>query len=72
MTREDALKLVAEREVFPQTYIGVPYGEVLARIDVSAPEFSSICHKFTNYEIFDIKHSAWDDPVRIDQCLQVA
>lgn len=72
MTRDEALRLVLEREVFPRTYIGVPYGEVLARIDLGGPEFSSICHKFTNYEIFDIKRSAWDDPVRIDQCLHAA
>ncbi len=49
MTREEAMARVVEREVFPTTYIGVPYEEVLERIGVFVSEFDDICRKFTNY-----------------------
>jgi tRNA(Ile)-lysidine synthase TilS/MesJ len=52
MTREAAMKLIAEREVFPRTYIDVPWREVLDRIDVTPDEFFAICREFTNYDLF--------------------
>ena len=51
LTRDEALKLIAEREKFPFTYIGVPYEDVLERIGVSVAEFEDICRKFTNNDL---------------------
>lgn len=49
MTRDDGLKLIADREVFPETYLGVRYEEILDRIGVTVSEFEKICGDFTNH-----------------------
>jgi hypothetical protein len=61
MTRESALKLVSEREVFPKTYIGVHWREVLDRIDVKPAEFYRICMEFTNRDLFQGVQWIFDD-----------
>jgi hypothetical protein len=71
MPRDGALELVAERETFPWTYIGVHFEEVLGRIGVSRFEFMDICRKFTNSELFEISDRSWCEPVR-RTCLQAA
>ena len=48
MTRDQALAVIAEREVFPATYLGMPYEEIIDKIGVSTDEFSAICDRFTN------------------------
>jgi N-acetyl sugar amidotransferase len=71
MTRDEALELVAEREVFPVTYIGVRYEEVLARIGVSHKEFVGLCRKFTNFDLFEDDQLAWRAPRRKVPCLSL-
>jgi hypothetical protein len=48
MTRDQALAIIADREVFPATYLGMPYEEIIDKIGVTAVEFDSICQRFTN------------------------
>lgn len=59
MTRDEALKVVAEREVFPRTYIGVSWTDILRRIDVTPVEFVEICRKFVNRDLFFQKRGWW-------------
>lgn len=51
MSRDDALTLIAEREVFPATYLGLPYEDVLERIGVSVGEFREIERRFTDVAV---------------------
>ncbi len=51
MTREEGLSLITEREVFPVTYLGVPYEEILDRIGVTVGEFHKIEELFTNQDL---------------------
>jgi len=46
LSREDGLRLIYEREVFPETYLGKSYIDVLDRIGVTQEEFSDICEAF--------------------------
>lgn len=64
MTRDEALDLVADREVFPVAYIDVRYERVLERIGVPQDEFVEICRKFTNFDIFIDTKGSWHDPKR--------
>ena len=51
MTREEGLKVIKEREVYPLTYLGKSDEEILGRIGVGLPEFQSICKSFhVSYE----------------------
>lgn len=75
MTREDALEIVAERETFPVTYIGVSYKEVLGRIGVDPSEFRELCRKFANLDLFVDEESVWLVPrptARTLECLSPA
>lgn len=65
MTRDEALVKIKGREVFPETYLGKSYGEILGRIGVSVGEFEAVCGAFANTEI----HGTLVDAVR---CLQNA
>jgi len=51
MTRDEALKLIAEREVFPSTYLGMPYEEILDRIGVTEGQFDACVARFRNAEV---------------------
>lgn len=53
MTRDDALRLIAEREVFPETYLGKRYEDILERIGVTVEEFHRIEHQFTNRSLLE-------------------
>lgn len=46
ITREMGLKLIADRETFPATYLGKPYEAILDKIGASLPEFDRICAQF--------------------------
>lgn len=48
MTRDEALALIAEREVFPETYLGKPYEEILDRIGVTVEEFHQVERQFAD------------------------
>jgi N-acetyl sugar amidotransferase len=48
MNRDEALALISEREVFPATYLGVRYENILERIGVDVIEFDTICNQFTD------------------------
>lgn len=48
MTRDDALQLIAEREIFPETYLGVRYEVILDRIGIGLEEYREIETRFTN------------------------
>lgn len=74
MDRSEALDLIAEREVFPWAYIGIPYEDVLDRIGVDPIEFGRICLKFMNRDLFDGGSDAWCAPRRKQDaaCLSLA
>lgn len=73
MTRAEALDLIAERETFPWTYLGMPYEEILDKIDVTPNEFKDICRKFTNFDLFEDTSDSWCRPVRKpERCLRSA
>ncbi len=46
MTRDEALLLIKEREVFPETYLGMPYQTILDRIEMGVDEFDALCASF--------------------------
>jgi len=46
MTREDGLSLIKGREVFPETYLGKRYTDILDRIGITVEEFHDICEAF--------------------------
>lgn len=62
MTRDEGLQLIAEREIFPWTYLGKRYEDIIENIGVSREEFREICRKFTNYEIFERTEQSWCAP----------
>lgn len=49
MTRDEALVLIAKREVFPKTYLGLRYEDILEKIGVTVEEFSAIEKRFDAY-----------------------
>jgi N-acetyl sugar amidotransferase len=54
LTRDEAIKLVSEREAnWPQTYLGKPYSEILAQIGVTVDEFEAIRSRFINHEVVE-------------------
>lgn len=58
MTREDGLRMIAEREIFPAKYLGISYEDILEKIDVSVEEFRAICDRFTNRDIHRVRIGA--------------
>lgn len=53
LTREDAIALVRRHDGrFPGTYLGVPIERILAEIDMTFEEFTSVCDRFTNNRLF--------------------
>jgi len=53
MTRDEAMAKIKEREVFPATYLGKPYEEIIEKIGVSVDEFHKICDQFTDWNLFE-------------------
>ena len=51
MDRSLALALVEQTEKFPRTYLGMPYEEIIGRINVTVEEFDKLCASFTNRSI---------------------
>lgn len=55
ITREDGMALVDKHDgKFPWTYLGKPIEEILAPLEMTAPEFTAICDRFTNKRIFKL------------------
>ena len=52
MTRDEALKKIAERERFPWTSLGVPLRDVLCEVGVTTDDYIAACDRFTNPAIF--------------------
>ena len=54
MTRKAAMRWIEHQDgLFPFVYMGVQFPEVLAYLGIKTSEFWDICHKFTNYDLFD-------------------
>ncbi len=54
ISREDALKIVIERDgLFPHKYMAVPLGRVLHQIGLSESALLVILDSFTNWELFE-------------------
>lgn len=52
--REHAAHLVSLREtVWPRTYLGVPYKDILAPLGLTEAEFDAICERFTNKTVVE-------------------
>lgn len=52
VSRDQAFRWVGEHDgLFPETYAGVPIGEVLDRLGVSRPRLTELLVKFTNREL---------------------
>ena len=47
MTREEGLKLIKEKEVFPTTYLGKYYYDVLDKIGITPSEYEKIANEFS-------------------------
>lgn len=53
ISRQDALEIVRKRDgKFPWTYLGKPLDKILEPLDMTVPEFITVCDKFTNKRIF--------------------
>lgn len=53
MTRKEAWKIAKSKEgVFPASYMGVPYTDVLDHIGITGDEFRVLMKKFTNKSLF--------------------
>jgi N-acetyl sugar amidotransferase len=58
MQRADAIEAVQRLEgKFPQTYLGRSTEDILAEIDMTMDEFTSICERFTNKKIFKVDNA---------------
>jgi N-acetyl sugar amidotransferase len=54
LSRNEAACFVSDRETnWPRTYLGKPYSEILANIDMTEAEFDAVCERFTNHEVVD-------------------
>lgn len=50
--RDEAVTLVRNSEgIWPKTYLGKPYSEILGNIGVTIDEFDAVCERFTNHEV---------------------
>ena len=38
---------------YPNSYLGKPLDQILARINLSIEEFDKICDRFTNFDLFE-------------------
>ncbi|MCR9137420.1 MAG: N-acetyl sugar amidotransferase [Alphaproteobacteria bacterium] len=53
LSREDGLRLTRIHDgKFPNTYLGRPIEDILAEIDMTVSEFTTICDRFTNKKLF--------------------
>ena len=54
ITREQGLGLVKKFDgKYPNSYLGKPLDQILARINLSIEEFDKICDRFTNFDLFE-------------------
>jgi len=53
LSRADAMHLVQRHDgKFPWTYLGKPLDKILEPLDMTVPEFITICDRFTNKKLF--------------------
>lgn len=54
MDREWGMYWVSLREtIWPKTYLGVPYNDILAPLGVTEAEFDAVCERFTNKPVVE-------------------
>ena len=53
MTRDEAIELVLPKAGAANSYLGVPWSEILSVIDVSDDQFQGICSRFINAPVVE-------------------